>query len=77
MSIFKDMPAEDVAAQHQLLIDLLLVAVCSLSQGTRQSMAGAIQNAISLRRETGSDTTILETTLSLVVGLPAPEASPR
>jgi hypothetical protein len=75
MSIFRDMPAEDVARQHQFLIDLLLVAVCSLSQGTRQSMAGAIQNAISLCRETGSDTTILEATLDHILQLPAPEAS--
>lgn len=67
MSIFKNLTAEEVAVQHQLLIDLLLQAVCSLGDGARQSVVDSVQKAIALSRECGSDTSVLELTLDGVV----------
>lgn len=64
MTIFKNLTAEEVAAQHQLLIDMLLHALCGNSDKTRETVAKAIEQMVAGYRETGHDTTILEFTLS-------------
>lgn len=75
MSIFKNLSAEEVAVQHQFMIELLFVAVCAQGPEIKQSIARSVQQTIDLCRETGSDTTILEATLAHILQLPAQEAS--
>lgn len=64
MGIFKNLTAEEVAAQHQLLIDMLLHVLCTLGGDNRQGAAASIEKMIAGFQETGKDTTILEFSLS-------------
>lgn len=60
MGIFKDLTAEEVAAQHQVLIDILFQVVFRVFGDSREIAVEGIEQMIARRREAGEDTTILE-----------------
>lgn len=66
MTIFKDLSAEDVAAQHQLLIDMILSVMSMNDDALRQRIADSIDKMVDLYGQDGRDTTILTATAASV-----------
>lgn len=64
MGIFKNLTTEDVAMQHQLLIEMLLQILCATGGDHRHRAAAIIESRIAQFRDAGMDTTIFEVTLS-------------
>jgi hypothetical protein len=59
MTDFRGLTAEEVAAQHQMLIDLILHVMSQGSDDLRERFAQSIDKRIVGRAEQGLDTTIL------------------
>lgn len=64
MGIFKGVTAEEVAEQHQFLIDILLRAVLAREKDIAPLVFSGIEEMIVRRREHGADTAILEASVA-------------
>ena len=73
MNIFKDLTSDQIAAQHQLLIEMLINVLFTIGGDNRKAAATSVEKMIALCRESGQDTTILEFTLSGLKQQPVPE----
>lgn len=66
MTAFRDLSAEDVATQHQLLIEMLLYILLHGDKGLLEQAANSVDKSIALMRDENQDTSILEYTASFL-----------